>query len=78
MDEFDSGGRGSDKGLEAEDEGSTTPLPEKVSVICLSWKKMLGVSSYAALYEMLLRCFGFYEVREFITLVGGNEGWGKC
>lgn len=39
MDEFDSGGRGSDRGVEAEDEGSTTPLPEKVSVICLSWKK---------------------------------------
>lgn len=30
MDEYDSGGRSGDKGLRAEDEGSTAPLPEKV------------------------------------------------
>lgn len=30
MDEFDSGGRNGDKGPAAEDEGTTTPLPEKV------------------------------------------------
>lgn len=30
MDEYDSGGRSADKGPAAEDEGSTTPLPEKV------------------------------------------------
>ncbi|XP_051129637.1 casein kinase 1-like protein HD16 [Andrographis paniculata] len=32
MDECESGGRGSDKGLVAEDEGSTAPLPERVQV----------------------------------------------
>lgn len=32
MDEYDSGGRSADKGPGAEDEGSTAPLPEKVSV----------------------------------------------
>ncbi|KAL0297256.1 UNVERIFIED_CONTAM: Casein kinase-like protein HD16 [Sesamum radiatum] len=32
MDECDSGGRGSDKGLGAEDEGSTAPVPERVQV----------------------------------------------
>ncbi|GFQ07008.1 casein kinase i homolog 2 [Phtheirospermum japonicum] len=32
MDEFDSGGRGSDKGLGAEDDGGTAPLPERVQV----------------------------------------------
>lgn len=37
MDECDSGGRGSDKGLGAEDEGSTAPLPERVSYIYLIW-----------------------------------------
>lgn len=31
MDEYDSGGRSGDKGPGAEDEGSTAPLPEKVS-----------------------------------------------
>lgn len=30
MDECDSGGNGSGKGLGAEDEGSTTPIPERV------------------------------------------------
>ena len=30
MDEYDSGGRSGDKGLAAEDEGSTAPIPEKV------------------------------------------------
>lgn len=30
MDECDSGGNGSDKGLGAEDEGSTAPIPERV------------------------------------------------
>lgn len=30
MDEFDSGGRSGDKGLGADDEGSTAPLPERV------------------------------------------------
>lgn len=30
MDEYDSGGRSGDKGLAAEDEGSTAPLPERV------------------------------------------------
>lgn len=46
MDEFDSGGRGSDKGLGADDEGGTAPLPERVSVICLLEKKMSEVSLY--------------------------------
>lgn len=32
MDEYDSGGRSGDKGLAAEDEGSTAPIPEKVQV----------------------------------------------
>lgn len=32
MDEYDSGGRSGDKGLPAEDEGSTAPLPERVQV----------------------------------------------
>ncbi|KAL0330381.1 UNVERIFIED_CONTAM: Casein kinase-like protein HD16 [Sesamum radiatum] len=32
MDEYDSGGRGSGKGLGAEDEGSTAPLPERVAL----------------------------------------------
>ncbi|KAL0447437.1 UNVERIFIED_CONTAM: Casein kinase-like protein HD16 [Sesamum latifolium] len=32
MDECDCGGRGSDKGLGAEDEGSTAPVPERVQV----------------------------------------------
>ncbi|CDP08183.1 unnamed protein product [Coffea canephora] len=32
MDEYDSGGRSGDKGLGAEDEGSTAPLPERVQV----------------------------------------------
>ncbi|CAK9158837.1 unnamed protein product [Ilex paraguariensis] len=32
MDEYDSGGRSGDKGVGAEDEGSTAPLPEKVQV----------------------------------------------
>lgn len=31
MDEYDSGGQSGDKGLGAEDEGSTAPLPERVS-----------------------------------------------
>lgn len=36
MDECDSGGHGSDKGLGAEDEGSTAPIPERVRKInCL-------------------------------------------
>jgi len=33
MDEYDSGGRSADKALGAEEEGSTTPLPEKVMLI---------------------------------------------
>lgn len=33
MDECDSGGNGSDKGLGAEDEGSTAPIPERVRYI---------------------------------------------
>ena len=32
MDEYDSGGRSGDKGPAADDEGSTAPLPEKVSL----------------------------------------------
>ncbi|KAF3631474.1 putative histidine-containing phosphotransfer protein 4-like [Capsicum annuum] len=32
MDEYDSGGQSGDKGLGAEDEGSTAPLPERVQV----------------------------------------------
>uniref|UniRef100_A0A3Q7JDB1 non-specific serine/threonine protein kinase n=1 Tax=Solanum lycopersicum TaxID=4081 RepID=A0A3Q7JDB1_SOLLC len=32
MDEYDSGGQSGDKGLAAEDEGSTAPLPERVQV----------------------------------------------
>lgn len=37
MDPYDnSGGRGSDKGLGAEDEGSTAPIPERVSSIFVS------------------------------------------
>lgn len=35
MDEYDSGGRSGDKGLGAEDEGSTAPLPEKVLTLFL-------------------------------------------
>ena len=35
MDDYDSGGgRSADKGTGAEDEGSTAPLPEKVSLSC--------------------------------------------
>lgn len=37
MDEFDSGGRNGDKGPVAEDEGTTTPLPEKVKKLFLSF-----------------------------------------
>lgn len=33
MDERDSGGRSCDKGVGAEDEGSTAPLPEKVKIV---------------------------------------------
>jgi hypothetical protein len=33
MDEYDSGGRSADKAPGAEEEGSTTPLPEKVILI---------------------------------------------
>lgn len=34
MDEFDSGGQsGGDKALEAEDEGTTTPIPERVFIL---------------------------------------------
>lgn len=33
MDEYDSGGRSADKAPGAEEEGSTTPLPEKVIFI---------------------------------------------
>lgn len=45
MDEYDSGGRSGDKGLAAEDEGSTAPIPEKVflsfQILFFFWNNFL-------------------------------------
>lgn len=48
MDGYDSGGGSADKAPEAEEEGTTPPLPEKVVffLYCLSFKEMLKVLCY--------------------------------
>lgn len=53
MDEFDSGGRNGDKGPVAEDEGTTTPLPEKVQVggsPLYKVEKKLGKGGFGQVY----------------------------
>ncbi|KAL8499183.1 hypothetical protein ACS0TY_022237 [Phlomoides rotata] len=53
MDECDSGGNGSDKGLGAEDEGSTAPIPERVQVggsPAYRIEKKLGKGGFGQVY----------------------------
>ncbi|PIN10662.1 Casein kinase (serine/threonine/tyrosine protein kinase) [Handroanthus impetiginosus] len=53
MDECDSGGRGSDKGLGADDEGSTAPVPERVQVggsPAYRVEKKLGKGGFGQVY----------------------------
>lgn len=63
MDEYDSGGRSGDKGLGAEDEGSTAPLPERVylslliSVFVLTFVKSWFLYKFSRLIYIEFNCF---------------------
>ncbi|KAL6547555.1 Casein kinase 1-like protein hd16 [Orobanche hederae] len=64
MDEFDSGGRGSDNGLGADDEGTTAPLPERMGSgnTCSFWTLVQVGGSPAYRIEKKLGKGGFGQV----------------